>query len=150
MAMAVKYGKIIVYDPGFGGIKIFDTDGKILKEFRAESISFYSLGLHQKDIIDLSGNNEIFIRHVDEKSNTSIVVYDMNGTKLRRIIPLDAEKEKDARMWVLNTYFNFEVDKNGDIVILYVKKAAHARGVHFAKVRPCSLNLRKEAFMQSV
>lgn len=122
MAMAVKYGKILIYDPGFGGIKIFDTDGKILKEFRIESIPFYSLGMHQKDIIDLSSGNEIFIRNVDEKSNTCIIVYDLNGTQLRRIIPLDAEKEKDTRVWVLNTYFNFEVDKNGDIVILYVKK----------------------------
>lgn len=106
----------------FGGVKIFDTEGGVLKEFKAGISAVFSVSFRDKNVIDLSNKDEIYVRDVDEKTNTSIAVFDMDGKKLRQIIPVDANRAKDAKQWVSNTHFGFRIDKNGDIVILYTKK----------------------------
>jgi len=121
-AMTVKKGKIFVLDIGFGGIKVFDTDGKCLKEFRVGNANVYSISLFLNQIIAANDNNEIFVRELDEKDNTVISVFDSDGKRLKSIIPINAQKEKDLKLWVLNTDFVFKIDKNGDLILLYKKK----------------------------
>lgn len=118
VSFEVKNDKIFVLDFSFGGIKVFDLEGNCLKEFRIR-LSYLSLSLHLDDIIDVNSKDQIFFRQIDEESGTVITVYDMDGNKIKQIIPLEARMKDEMKKWTTKSIFEFFIDKNEDIVVLY-------------------------------
>lgn len=118
--MRIKDAKIFVWDMGFGGIKIFDLDGTIIKEFRFYTLSSIVFGLY--NAIDFSTKKQIYARHIDGKNGRMISVFDLNGKLLRQLIPMKIDREKNTKQWFLESYFNFILDSRDNILMLQNKK----------------------------
>ena len=122
LGFSVKNDRIFVYDMGFSGIKIFDTNGGCVKEIKFHDLNFLSLNIHIAHLIDANDKNEIYLRDIDDNNNTAISVFDLEGKKIKTMVPINADRNKDSKLWVLNTNFEFKLDNDGNIIILYLKK----------------------------
>jgi hypothetical protein len=122
LGFSVRNNRIFVYDMGFPGIKIFDTNGGCEKEIKFHDFKVFSLNIHIEHLIDANDKNEIYLRDIDEKNNTAISVFDLEGKRIKTMIPINADRNKDAKLWILNTNFKFKLDNDGNIIILYLKK----------------------------
>lgn len=118
--MRIKDDKIFVWDMGFGGIKIFDLDGTIIKEFRFHALSSIVFGLYNE--IDFSTKKQIYSRHIDGENGRMISVFDLNGKLLRQLIPMKFDRGKNTKQWFLESYFNFLLDSRDNIIMLLNKK----------------------------
>jgi len=118
-SMKIKDNKIYILDMGLGSVKIFGLKGICLKEFKC---NFSCTFLYENSIMDVSNTNEIYIKNIDKKTKTAISVYDNNGKKIRNIIKLGNKNEKDYKNWFFNTFFSFKIDRNDNIVLLFLKK----------------------------
>lgn len=122
-AMKVKNGKIYILDTGFPGIKIFDTDGKPIKEFRLLKVpSIVGINIHLPHVIDVSSTGEIYLRQIDSLEKFSIIVLDINGKKISDMLPLSESIKKDLNALVLETNFTFFLDPSDNIWVIFQKK----------------------------
>lgn len=108
--MRVVNHKIFILDSGFNGIKIFDTDGNFINEFRLDFV------VGERNI-DVNQKEEIFLGRPDQKNDTMISVYDAKGKKLRTLAPMKALKgvKRLNKAW----YYTVRLDKDGSIYILF-------------------------------
>lgn len=122
ISFRIKKDRIFVFDLGFNGVKVFDLEGKILKEFKIPvyGFTFNTLISHQ---IDVSSTDEIFVRHIDEKSDSVISVFNMNGQKQRQLISLGIKKDQDMKQWFEKTNFEIMLDEDDNLIILYLQAA---------------------------
>jgi hypothetical protein len=87
VSMTAKNNMLVVLDRGFGGIKIFAPDGKLINEFRVNN---YIIGNRS---IDVNDKNEIYLGVVDFNDNSMVSVYDMHGKKKRSLIRYKGDKD---------------------------------------------------------
>lgn len=121
VGLRVKNNKVYVLDFFFPGIKIYDLDGKVIKEFKT-TLNLLSFTTAVNKVIDVNSNNEIFIRQIDDASNSSIAVYSYEGQKIRQIIPLETTQADDLEKWVLKSTMEFVIDSEDNIIVLYLKE----------------------------
>jgi len=111
-AIRVKDKKIYILDNGFGGFKIFDTEGKLLKETKL------TVAL-KRYVSDVNDKGEIFLGRFDKKQNTLINVYDISGKKLRAIAPVPkpqkVPKNKISQYW----YYHARLDHEDNLYLLF-------------------------------
>lgn len=122
LAFRIKGDKIFVYDLGFGGVKVFNLNGKLVTGIKIPVQSF-SFGLFLYHIIDINSKNELYVRHLDATNNTAISVFDMNGKLKRQIITVEADRSKKMRKWFVNVNFEFLTDQEDNLVMLYKQGA---------------------------
>nr|NIR04338.1 hypothetical protein [Candidatus Aminicenantes bacterium] len=120
VGLSCKNGKLYVADIGYGGIKIFDTEGKFLKQFKVMGLSF-GFGMITKHIIDVSDDEEIYVRCNDMKNGTLISVYDINGKRLRVLVPLNKEMKANDLSSIMKNLIIFTLDNSGNLIILFIK-----------------------------
>lgn len=108
--MRLRNNKLFILDRGFNGIKIFDTAGNIINEFKLDVV----VGERSMDV---NGKEEIFLGRADSDTNSMVQVFDINGKKLRSLIPLKEIKgiAKLDKTW----YYTIRLDKDGNIYVLY-------------------------------
>lgn len=107
--LRVQNKKVFILDRMFGGIKIFDTDGKGIKELKLSiPMNFLTMDVNEKD--------EIFFGFIDKKNNSMVSVYDINGKMIKSLIPL-----KNKAITPLDKYYYYVVklDKTGNIYLLH-------------------------------
>jgi len=123
-AIAVKNGNIYLWDIGFGGIKIFSTEGKFINEFRlklASDKTSYFLQITDVSLdVDHSGN--IFLPEIDQNNNTTISVYSPEGKKIRSFLAMDDPPKPGSKEWVLKTIFSIKFDPDENVIVLYRKQ----------------------------
>jgi len=122
VAMRIKNDRIFIYDFGSSAIKIFNIDGEIINEFRIRFSGLFGLNVNFPSIIDVNVQNEIYYREIDDKNNTVITVFNMEGKRLRQFVPLDVQGAQGGEEWVLNTLFLFRLDSEDNLILLYTKK----------------------------
>jgi hypothetical protein len=120
LGLSCKNGKLYVVDIGYGGIKIFDTEGKLLKQFKVKGASF-GAGMNSKYIVDVSDEEEIYIRCKAIEEGNLISVYDINGRYLRGLIPNKREPGEKYLSSRLKNKLIFTLDNFGHIIVLFVK-----------------------------
>lgn len=118
----IKGDLIYVYDLGFGGVKVFDLNGKLVKGFKIPVYSF-SFNMFLYHIIDVNSKNELYVRHIDDKRDTVVSVFNMNGNMIRQIIPLGADRAKEMQKWFISVNFEFLIDQQDNMIILYKQGA---------------------------
>jgi hypothetical protein len=108
--MRLQNSKIFILDRGFNGVKIFDTTGNMINEFKLDFV----VGERS---IDVNGKEEIFLGRADCKTNSMVQVFDINGKRLRALIPLKEIKgvAKLDKTW----YYTIRLDKDENIYVLY-------------------------------
>jgi hypothetical protein len=106
----VRNGMIFVLDVGFNGIKVFDTNGKTIKEIKL-TIPLMS------STLDVTKNNEIYIGKLDFKERTLVSVYNIKGEKLRSLAKIES-KDKIDRVSNL-CWFTIKLDKDENIYALH-------------------------------
>jgi DNA-binding beta-propeller fold protein YncE len=117
IALCYKKGKLYVVDFGYGGIKIFDTQGKFVKQFKVSGFGIGG-GMTSKSIIDVNANEEIYLRCLYKKSSL-ISVFDSDGNRLRGLIPI--KEAEDTGSHILKNRIIFSLDKNGNLIVLFTK-----------------------------
>jgi DNA-binding beta-propeller fold protein YncE len=113
IAMKVTNNMIFVADFGFGGVKIFSTEGDLLKEFKT--------GLHI-GWLDVNKRNEIFVREAETDSMPVISIYNMDGKKIRKFLRFPIKNRSDRIAFILNREFIFRLDSKENIIVLFHKK----------------------------
>lgn len=110
VSFRVRNKKIFVLDKGFNGVKIFDTEGNTINEFKMDFV----IGNRS---IDVDYKEEIFLGRADRKNNSMVQVFDINGKKLRSLIPFKGVKDitKYEKSW----YYTIRLDKDGSIYVLH-------------------------------
>lgn len=119
IGLSYKKGKLYIVDSGYGGIKIFDTQGKFLKQFKVKGLS---IGIAtNKLIIDVNENEEIYVRTSVTSNGSLITVYDINGKRLRGLIPVNVPKNEDYWTTLLKHQLIFTIDNFDNVIVLFVK-----------------------------
>jgi hypothetical protein len=118
VAMCHNKGKLYVIDVGYGGIKIFDTEGRFIKQFKAMGLGF-GPAMTSKGLIDVNEAEEIYFRCNVAGKGELISVYDDDGIRLRGLIPVAAEK--DFRSSILRNKLIFKIDHAGNVIVLFNK-----------------------------
>lgn len=113
--LRVKNNMVFVSDMGFSGIKIFQPDGKPIKEFKTATLVFREPGL------DVNAKNEIFLKCKDSKAYPAIFVYNMDGEKIRTFTSIKLE-ERTQKSYILNIQFTFKLDSEENVVVLFTTK----------------------------
>lgn len=121
VGLSCKNGKLYVADIGYGGIKIFDTEGKFLKQFKVMGLNF-GMQMMLKCIIHVSDDEEIYVRCNNMNNGTLISVYDINGKRLRGYVPLHSESRKNYISSLMRNLLIFTIDNSGNLIILFSKK----------------------------
>jgi len=130
MNIRVRGNKIFVLDRGFNGIKIFDTEGKIIKEIK------FTFGLGMANF-DINEKDEIFLARFDTYNKKLISVYNLKGDKLRSLIT--AKNGDDVSRLSRNWYYYIRLDKTGNIYLLFYqdrKLAKYDRNGNFLWEKP--------------
>lgn len=122
-ALRVKNGKIYLLDMGFPGMRIFDLDGKHLKEIRfSNNLRNYQFYVFvDVDNIEVSSKEEFYIPNFDPKTNTAITVLDKKGKMNRNILPVLHNLKNDLQNWARDLRFVFKLDSNDNLIVLYTK-----------------------------
>lgn len=113
--LRVRNNMVFVSDMGFSGIKIFQPDGKPVKEFKTATLVFSDPGL------DVNVKNEIFLKCKDSKAYPAIFVYNMNGEKLRTFTSITLE-ERTRKSYFFNIQFTFKLDSEENVIVLFFLK----------------------------
>jgi hypothetical protein len=119
--LCCKNGKLYVADIGIGGIKIFDTEGKFLKQLKIAGLSF-GIGATLKYIIDVNDENEIYVRSTSPVNDTLISVYNINGQRLRGIIPAARAPQRKYLSTLSKNLLIFTLNNSGHIIVLFTKE----------------------------
>lgn len=119
VGLSCKNGKLYVLDAGFGGVKIFDTDGKALKQFRIKGLSL-GMGTLLRYLIGVNSNEEIFIRGNSPINGMMLSVYNTNGDRLRGLIPVNIETKNYKKL--LYAQFIFVLDQESNVIVLFSKE----------------------------
>lgn len=109
--MCIRDNLIFVCDTGFGGVKIFDTDGKALKQFRTSP---------EIRNLDVSAKKEIYVTETGGQTNPCINVYHMEGHKLRRTLLLKIPDPGDKIGLIAIRESYMRVDMEGNILLLFI------------------------------
>jgi hypothetical protein len=111
-AVRVLNKKVYILDNGFGGFKVFNTEGILVKEVKL------TVPL-KKEVLDVNANGEIFLGRFDIKKNTLINVYDFSGKKLRSIAPLPNPSKVATNK--ISQYWNYQarLDKKNNLYLLF-------------------------------
>ncbi len=112
-SMRVKNGIIYVLDRGFSGIKMFDTEGKSLGQFRLRTIPSHWVR------IDVNGKGEIFVGDLNRNDRSMITVYDSKGTVLRTLIKYKGDDLAKAFTRKSRAQFYLRLDNGGNIVLVF-------------------------------
>lgn len=112
-SMAVRNNKIFVLNIGSNGIKIFDTDGNAVGEFRF--LDFYC---GSRNIV-VNNKDEIFIGYPDPGNNTMVSVFDIEGNKLRSLVPIEGGEEAIKKYTKSRDQFILEMDDQGNLYLLF-------------------------------
>ncbi|MCP4216942.1 MAG: hypothetical protein GY765_19995, partial [bacterium] len=112
-SMRIRDGKIFVLDRGFGGIKMFDTEGRNLGQFRLKTIPW------RWTRIDVNDKGEIFVGSLDRNDKSMVSVYDSKGTFLRALIKYKGTDLAKASRKKSGIQYFFKLDNDGNIVLLF-------------------------------
>lgn len=104
---------VFIPDGGFGGVKIFSTDGKLIKEFRTGP----GIGW-----LDVNKKNEIYVREADTDGTPIMSIYNMEGKKIRNLIRMPVKDMNDRIEYIFNREFMFKLDSKENPVVLFDKK----------------------------
>lgn len=113
--LRVKNNMVFVSDMGFSGIKIFQPDGKPIKEFKTVTLVFREPGL------EVNAKNEIFLKCKDSNAYPAIFVYNMDGKKVRTFTSIKLE-ERTQKSYIMNIQFTFKLDSEENVVVLFTAK----------------------------
>lgn len=114
ISFRVKNGIIFVSDFGFGGIKIFDLEGKLINEFRTHPAVGW---------LDVTDKNEIYVREADKDATPIIAIYDINGNRIKTFVRFRVGGKGDKIAHVENKFNEFRVVQHGNVVVLFRLKA---------------------------
>ncbi len=120
VGLCYKKDKLYVLDVGFGGVKVFDTEGKGLKQFRVPGASL-GMGVICRYVINVSDDEEIYVRRDDRENGTLVSVYDMNGKLVRSLIPMEGDLEVNSLSNSAKNQLNFAFDHDGNVIVLFIK-----------------------------
>ena len=112
-SIRVKNKMVFIPDRGFGGVKIFTTDGKLITEFRTGPSSGW---------LDVNKKNEIFVREVDTDGLPSVAIYSMEGKKIRTLVRIPITKVGDKIEYLFTREFMFKLDSKENLVVLFDMK----------------------------
>jgi hypothetical protein len=104
---------VFISDSGFGGVKIFSIDGKLIKEFRTG----HSIGW-----LDVNKKNQIYVREADTDGTPIISIYNMEGKKLRNLIRMPVKNMNDRIDYIFTRDFMFKLDSEDNPVVIFDKK----------------------------
>lgn len=113
----LKKGKLYVLDKQWSGIKVFDTNGRALHEFR---VTFRVCGVADNiPAFFVNDREELFLASPVTPGDKLITVYDgRNGKVLRRMIskPVSFKYDKE---YFLNSFIIMCEDREGNILVLH-------------------------------
>lgn len=109
--MRVRNKKVYILDKGFRGIKIFDIEGNLIKEFRVRG------GLGLSPSFDVSKSGEIFVKEVFPEG-IFVDIYSSDGNFIRRLLKIKG-KLKNRDDLLLFSYSKIRLDKNSNIFVLF-------------------------------
>ena len=95
-------------------MKIFEKNGKLVKEFKTRSSS-RNFG------IDVNRKNKIFLKQHSSDGSPNISVYNMKGERLYEFVKFQVG-EDERREYVLNDNFIFKLDSEENMVVLFLVK----------------------------
>jgi hypothetical protein len=121
IGLSCKNGKLYVVDGGYGGIKVFDTEGKFIKQFKIKGLSF-GMEMMSKYLIDVNDDEEIYVRCNVIGNSTLISVYDKNGQRLRGLVPAEGDPKGDYLTSLMKNQLIFTLDNSGHIIVLFTKE----------------------------
>lgn len=104
---------VFIPDSGFGGVKIFKTDGTLLKEFKTK----HSIGW-----LDVSKKNEILVRETDTDGTPIVSIYDMDGKRIRMLIRMPLKNMNDRIEYIFTRNFLFKLDSKENLILLFENK----------------------------
>lgn len=113
LSMRVRNQMVFVSDHGFGGVKIFKTDGALIKEFRTGK-SIYWLDVNEK--------NEIYVKEADFDAAPIISLYNMDGKRLRKVVRVPVEDMNDKIEFIYTKDFYFRLDSKENLIVLFYLK----------------------------
>jgi len=111
--MKIYRDTIYVADGVYGGVKIFDLDGKALDEFRTAS---------RCTEIDIGDKGSIYVKEINPTTHTLISIYTPQGKKIGDVIPYPPEIHKDRVKYALYSNFHFCLDDHNHIIVLFFLK----------------------------
>lgn len=104
---------VFIPDTGFGGVKIFSIDGKLINEFRTE----HSIGW-----LDVNKRNEIFVREADTDGTPIVSVYNMKGERIRKLIRMQVKDINNKMEYIFTREFIFRLDNKENLLVLFTEK----------------------------
>jgi hypothetical protein len=110
----VRNNMVFVTDAGFSGVKIFEKNGKLVKEFKTKSSALH---FH----LDVNKKNQIYVKQGSSDGSPNISVYNINGKLLRELVKFPV-KPGDRRGHLLNSQFVFKLDKEENLVVVFLLK----------------------------
>ena len=113
-SIRVKNNLVFVTDEGFSGVKIFEKTGKLVKEFRTRSSS-------RNFCIDVDRKNKIFLKQHSSDGSPNISVYNIKGERMYEFVKFPVD-EDDRREYMLYDNFIFKLDKEENMVVLFLLK----------------------------
>jgi hypothetical protein len=105
----VKNNKIFVLDSGFNGLKIFSTDGDLLKELKLDLVVGSSS-------IDVNDKDEIFIGRFDKNNKNLVSVFNLDGQPIKQLIHASKIDNVSSLKQII---FRLKLDEKGNIYILF-------------------------------
>lgn len=112
ISMRVKDGMVFIADFGFGGVKIFTTEGKLINEFRTGVQTMW---------LDVNRKNEIFVREI--RSGIPVIsVYNIDGKKLRTFLKFPVKDMTDKIEYFYTGKFRFRFDSKENLIVLWELK----------------------------
>ncbi len=113
VAIRVRNQMVFIADFGFGGVKVFKTDGTIVNEFRTgQSIGW----------LDVNKKNEIFVRETDTGGTPVISSYNIDGKRLRNVLRFPVGGKGDKIAHILTREFKFSLDSKENLIVLFLFK----------------------------
>jgi hypothetical protein len=111
-AIRVIKNKIFVLDSGFNGIKIFDTEGNPVNEFKLNVVIGMGMGN-----FDVNDKEEIFLGRFDSQDKTLVKVFNVKGKKLRSMAPV--KNDKNINQLSSSWYYYIRLDKDDNLYVLF-------------------------------
>jgi hypothetical protein len=110
LKIRVKNDKIFILDAAFNGIKIFDLEGKLIKEFKLTMILGHSY-------FDVTKSDEIVLARFDLSTKKFLTVFSLEGKKQRTLIQYNGKRSMNP----LNPdwYYIVRLDNKGNSYLLF-------------------------------
>jgi hypothetical protein len=113
-SIRVKNNMVFVSDYGFQGVKIFEKNGKIIKEFKTKT-GAWDFNL------DVSDQNKIFISQRSSDGSPCIAVYNIKGEYLSEFVKFQVDLG-NRKSLLLNRTFIFQLDNEGNMIVVFTLK----------------------------